>query len=101
MPRRLGHDDEVGERRRVGAAAGRDAADDRDLRHLLEQLDAGAEDPAVAGERRVALLQAGAAGLDEADDRRAGAAGQLASRATIESACASPSEPPMNAGSCA
>ena len=61
---------------RVGAAAGRDAADDGDLRDALEQLDAGAEDPAVAGERGVALLQPRAAGLDEADHRGAGVAGQ-------------------------
>ena len=58
----LGHHHEVGQRRRVGAAAGGDAGDDRDLRHLARELDAGAEDPAVAGERGVALLQAGAAG---------------------------------------
>ena len=74
-PRLGGHHDEVGQRRRVGAAAGGDAADDRDLRDLARELDAGAEDAAVAGERRVALLQAGAAGADEADHRGAGVAG--------------------------
>ena len=74
-PRVGGHHDEVGQRRRVGAAAGGDAADDRDLRHLARELDAGAEDAAVAGQRRVALLQAGAAGADEADHRGAGVAG--------------------------
>ena len=71
----LGHHDEVGQRGRVGAAAGRDAGEDRDLRHLARELDAGAEDAAVAGEGGVALLQAGAAGADEADHRRAGVAG--------------------------
>ena len=35
----LGHDHEVGQRRRVGAAAGRGAADDRDLRHDAGQRD--------------------------------------------------------------
>ena len=70
-PRVLGHHDEVGQRRRVGAAAGGDAGEDRDLRHLARQLDAGAEDAAVAGEGGVALLQAGAAGADEADHRGA------------------------------
>ena len=60
-----------------------------------------AEDPPVAGERRVALLQPGAAGLDEADDRRARLGRRARITRTIESACASPSEPPMNAGSCA
>ena len=97
-PRRLGHDDEVGERRRVGAAAGRDAGDDRDLRDLRgESSTLRAEDPPVAGERRVALLQPGAAGLDEADHRRAGARRRARITRTIESACASPSEPPMKA----
>ena len=74
-PRVLGHHHEVGERGRVGAATGRDAGEDRDLRHLAGELDAGPEDAAVAGQGGVALLQAGAAGADEADHRRAGVAG--------------------------
>ncbi len=39
-PRVLGHDDEVGESGRVGAAARRDAAHDRDLRDAPRELDA-------------------------------------------------------------
>src|SRR6185312_8311238 len=38
---------------------------------LARQLDAGAEDAAVAGEGGMALLQASAAGADETDHRRA------------------------------
>ena len=72
----LGHDHEVGERGRVGAAAGRGAADHRDLRDLAAQGDVLAEDAGVARERRGALLHARAAGLDEADDGRAGAPGE-------------------------
>ena len=63
----LGHHDQVGQRRRVGAAAGRRAGDDRDLRDHAGQRHRLAEDPAVAGQRRGALLHAGAAGLDEPD----------------------------------
>src|SRR5262249_26889279 len=53
---------------RVAAAAGRHATDDGDLRHDARQQDVLAEDAAVAAERGGALLQARAAGLDEADD---------------------------------
>ena len=49
----LGHQDQVGQRRRVGAAAGRCARHDRDLRNDAGQPDRVAEDPAVAGERRL------------------------------------------------
>ena len=72
----LGHDDEVGQGRRVGAAARGRAADHGDLRDLAAQAHVLLEDPGVAGEGREALLHARAAGLDEADDRRAGAAGE-------------------------
>ena len=75
--RALRHHDEVGERRRVGAAARGDAGDDRDLRHLAGQPDALAEDPSVAAERGDAVVHARAAGGDEADHGRAGAAGEL------------------------
>ena len=61
----LGHQDQVGERGRVRAAAGRRARHDRDLRHDAGQRDGLAEDPSVAGERRRALLHPGAARLDE------------------------------------
>ena len=52
------------------------------------QRDLCAEDPAVAGERRGALLHARPAGLDEADDRHAARARRAASTRTIVSACA-------------
>ena len=65
----LGHDDQVGERRRIGPAAGRCARHDRDLRHHAGQPNRVAEDPAVPGERRLALLHPGAARLDERDHR--------------------------------
>ena len=72
--RALGHDHEVGQRRRIGAAARRGAADHADLRDAAAQRDVLAEDARVAGQRGRALLHAGAAGLDEADDRRVRAA---------------------------
>ena len=75
--RALGHDDEVGQRGRVGAAARRDAGDHGDLRDLAGQLHALAEDAPVAAERRDAVVHAGAARGDEPDHRRAGAAGEL------------------------
>ena len=76
-PRRLAHHDEVGERGRVGASSGGDARDDGDLGNPRGELDARPEDPPVTGQRVVALLQASAAGLDEADDGNAGASGEL------------------------
>ena len=72
----LGHDHEVGQRRRVGAAAGGGAADHGDLRDLAAQAHVLLEDPGVPGEGREALLHARAAGLDEAHHGRAGAAGE-------------------------
>ena len=63
--RLTGHEHEVGEGRRVRAPARRDARHDRDLGHPPGQLDARAEDPPVAAERCVALLDPGAARLDE------------------------------------
>ena len=73
----LGHDDEVGQRGRVGAAAGRRAADHGDLRDLAATARrargrSARSRPSAAD----ALLHARAAGLDEADDGRAGAAGE-------------------------
>ena len=47
----LSHHDPVGQRRRVGAAAGREAGDDRDLRDLARERDRPPEDPPVAAER--------------------------------------------------
>ena len=74
--RPLGHDHEVRQGGRVRAAAGGRAADHRDLRDLAAQRDVLAEDPRVAGQRGGALRDARAAGLDEADDGSAGAAGE-------------------------
>ena len=97
-PRRLGHDDEVGERGRVGAAAGGDAADDRDLRDALARARRwrgrcarsrrARRGPPAAGRRRTRR------------SRRPGrrTAPASSSTRTIESACAAPSEPPMKRG---
>ena len=63
-----GHDREVAERRRVRRAAGARAADHADLRHVGQRLRA--EDRAVGVQRADALLQARAARVREADDRR-------------------------------
>ena len=71
----LGHDDQVGQRRRVRAAAGGCARDDRNLRHDAGQPDRLAEDPAVPGQRGLALLHPRAARLDERDHRDPGALG--------------------------
>ena len=57
---------------RVGGAAGAGAADQRDLRHGPGELDVGVEDPAVAGERVDALLDAGPARVVDEDERAAG-----------------------------
>ncbi len=70
-------DDEVGEGGRVGGAAGAGAADERDLRHGAGEHDVGVEDAAVAGQRVDALLNAGAAGVVDEDERAAALEGQL------------------------
>ena len=75
--RAVGHHDEVGERRRVGAAARRCAADHRDLRHHPGQRDVLAEDPAVARQSLEPLLHARARGLDETDHGSTRAACEL------------------------
>ena len=72
---RARHHHEVAERRRVGRAAGARARDDGDLRHARGGLRA--EDRRVGVERRRALLQSRAAGVQEADDGRAGAVGRV------------------------
>ena len=69
--RLLGHHDEVGQRRRVRAAARRDAGDHRDLRHAAGQPHVAAEDAPVAGQRGDAVVHPRAARGDEADHRRA------------------------------
>ncbi len=67
----LHHEDEVGHRRRVDRAAGAGAHDERDLGHDARGDDIALEDLGVAGEARNTLLDAGAAGIIEADHRRA------------------------------
>src|SRR5829696_6963960 len=66
-PRPLGHDDEVGEGGRVGAAAGRRPGDHTDLRDASRERDVLPEDRAVATERARALVDPGSARGDETD----------------------------------
>ena len=63
--------DEVGDRRRIDRAAGARAEDRRDLRHDARGQRVAQEDVGVAAERDDAFLDARAAGVVEADDRRA------------------------------
>src|SRR5690606_629311 len=67
-----GHDDEVGEGGGVGGAAGAGAGDDGNLGDDAGEQDVFEEDLAVAGEGFVAFLDAGAAGVVDADDGHAG-----------------------------
>ena len=62
---------------RVGGPAGTGAADERNLRHRAGEHDVGVEDPAVAGQRVDALLDAGAAGVVDEDERAAALERQL------------------------
>ncbi len=64
------HEDEVGERGAVDVAARARAHDDGDLRDDAGGDHVAAEDFAITAERRHALLDAGAARVEEADDRR-------------------------------
>ena len=70
VARLLDHQDEVGDRRRVHRAAGARPHDGGDLRHHAGGERVAQEDVGVAAERRHPLLDAGAAGVVEADDRR-------------------------------
>ncbi len=65
------HEDEVGHGRRVDVAARARPHDHRDLRDDARGHDVAAEHLAVAAERRDALLDARAAGIEDADDRGA------------------------------
>ena len=91
----LGHDHEVGQRRRVGAAAAEVP--------LTTEICGISPDMATSPRRSARSReprgppQARARRLDERDDGRAGAAGSRSTR-TIVSGC-SPSEPPANDGS--
>ena len=71
VARLLHHDDEVGDRRRVDRAAGARAHDRGDLRHHAGGERVAQEDVGVAAERHHAFLDARAAGVVQADDRRA------------------------------
>ncbi len=71
------HEDEVGERGRVRRAARAGAHDDADLRQDTGVADVALEDAAVAGERRDALLDAGAGAVAQAHDGRAGGLGEV------------------------
>jgi hypothetical protein len=70
VARALDHEDEIGHRRRVDVAARAGAHDDRDLRDDAAGDDVAPEHLAVAAEGGDALLDAGAAGVEQADDRR-------------------------------
>ena len=71
VARVLHHEDEVGHRRRIDVAAGARTHDDGDLRDDARGQHVAQEHLAVAAERRHALLDARAAGVEQADDRRA------------------------------
>ena len=65
------HEDEVGHGRRIDVAAGARPHDHRDLRDHARGEHVPGEHLAIAAERRHALLDARAAGVEQADDRRA------------------------------
>ena len=65
------HEDEVGHRRRIDVAAGARPHDDGNLRDDAGRQHVALEHLAIAAERRDALLDARAAGVEQADDRRA------------------------------
>ena len=71
------HEHEIGERGRVDRAAGAGTEDGGDLRHDARGQRVAQEDVGVAAERGDALLDAGAAGVVEPDDRRAVADGEI------------------------
>ena len=73
----LHHEDEVGDRRGIDVAAGAGAHDHADLRHDATGQYVLQEDVGVAGETVDALLDPGAAGVEQADDRGAVAQGHL------------------------
>ena len=73
----LDHQREVGHGRRVDRTAGAGAHDQRDLRDHARGHDVAQEDVGVATKRGHALLDARAAAVVEADDRRADLHGQV------------------------
>ena len=73
----LHHDVEVGDRRRVDRAAGAGPHDGGDLRHHARGQRVAQEDVGVAAQRHDAFLDARAARVVQADDRRAHAHRQV------------------------
>jgi hypothetical protein len=71
VARVLHHEDEVGHRRRIDVAARARAHDHADLRDHARGEHVALEHLGIAAERRDAFLDARAAGVVEADDRRA------------------------------
>ena len=67
------HEDEIGHGRRIDVTAGARAHDHRNLRDDARGEHVALEHLAVAAERGDAFLDAGAAGIEQAYDRRAGA----------------------------
>src|SRR5437763_16402894 len=65
----LSHQDQVGERWRVGTAAGREAGDHGNLRDHASQRHSVTEDPSVPAECGRALLHPRPARLDTGDNR--------------------------------
>jgi hypothetical protein len=74
--------------------------DDRDLRDHARRRGVQAEDLAVLAESDDALLDARAAGVEDADDRHPAAQGELHDLDDLVAAT-SPSEPPKVVKSCA
>ena len=66
------HHDQVGQRGRIGGAPGAGSHDHADLGDDAGILRIAAEDFPIPAERINAFLDAGAAGIDQADDGRAG-----------------------------
>ncbi len=63
------HDDDVGQRRPVGGAAGGEADDHRDLRNVARRANHGLEHRADRVQRPHTFGQPGATGVPDADDR--------------------------------
>src|SRR6185437_5172838 len=73
----FGHQDEVGDGRRVYGAARTGAGDQADLWNDSARLDVAPEDFGVAAKRNDAFLNARAARVVDADHRRSGAHGEI------------------------
>ena len=77
-------DDEVRDRRRIHGAPCAWPEHDGDLRYPPGQTDVSAEDLSVSRERRHAFLDAGASRVEQGDDRRADALGEIHGLADLE-----------------